>query len=109
MNQQWLSPNNTQIFANAIHDKGAPLENCWGFVDGTVRPLCRPGENQRIMYNGHKKVHTIKFQSVVAPNGLIANVFGPVQGRRHDSCMLSNSGLSRKLQQDAHGPNGNIL
>ena len=43
MNQQWLSPNNLQVFANAIHDKGAPLENCWGFVDGTVRPLCRPG------------------------------------------------------------------
>ena len=33
MNQQWLSPNNLQVFANAIHDKGAPLENCWGFVD----------------------------------------------------------------------------
>ena len=109
MNQQWLSPNNLQVFANAIHDKGAPLENCWGFVDGTVRPLCRPGENQRIMYNGHKKVHAIKFQSVVEPNGLIANLFGPVEGRRHDSGMLGDSGLLRELQQHAHGPNGNIL
>ena len=61
VNQQWLSPDNLQVFANAIHDKRAPLENCWGFVDGTVRPLCRPGENQRIMYNGHKKVYAIKF------------------------------------------------
>ena len=86
-----------------------PLENCWGFVDGTVRPLCRPGENQRIMYNGHKKVHAIKFQSVVEPNGLIANLFGPVEGRRHDSGMLGDSGLLRELQQHAHGPNGNIL
>ncbi len=46
------------------------LENCRGFVDGTVRPICRPGENQCIMYNGHKRVHAIKFQFVVAPNGL---------------------------------------
>ena len=43
MNQHWLSPSNLQVFANDIHDKDVPLENCWGFVDGTVRPLCRPG------------------------------------------------------------------
>ena len=61
------------------------------------------------MSNGHKKVHAIKFQSVVAPNGLIANLFGPVEGRRHDNGMLGDSGLLHKLQQHAHGPNGNIL
>ena len=61
------------------------------------------------MYNGHKKVHAIKFQSVVAPNGLIANLFGPVEGRRHDSGMLGDSGLFLELQQHAHGPTGNIL
>ena len=70
-NQSWLAPANLEIFANAIHLKGAPLQNCWGFVDGTVRPLCRPGQYQRIFYNGHKRVHSIKFQSIVTPNGLI--------------------------------------
>jgi len=50
MNQVWLAPN-----------KGAPLQNCWGFIDGTVRPICRPGENQRQVYNGHKRVHALKF------------------------------------------------
>ena len=109
MNQQWLSPANLQVFADAVHDKGASLENCWGFVDGTVRPISRPGENQRILYNGHKKVHAIKFQSVVTPNGLIANLYGPVEGRKHDSGMLGDSGLFRELQQCAHGPNNNIL
>ena len=29
------------------------------------------------IYNGHKRVHAIKFQSVVAPNGLVANLYGP--------------------------------
>ncbi|KAK3705284.1 hypothetical protein QZH41_008168, partial [Actinostola sp. cb2023] len=77
-NQPWLQPQQLQTFADAIHQKGAALDNCWGFVDGTVRPICRPGENQRVVYNGHKRVHGLKFQSVVAPNGLIANLFGPI-------------------------------
>ena len=109
LNQPWLSPQNLENFAFAIHAKGAALTNCWGFVDGTVRPVCRPGENQRVLYNGHKKVHAIKFQSVVAPCGLIANLFGPVEGRRHDSGMLAMSRLLHNLQQHAIDTNGNIL
>ena len=88
LNQPWLSRDRLRHFAATIHDKGAPLENCWGFIDGTVRPLCKPDENQRILYNGHKRVHGIKFQSVVAPNGLIASLFGPVEGRRYDSGII---------------------
>jgi len=78
LDQPWLSSQHLENFVLAVHGKGAALENCWRFVDGTVRPICRPGENQRVMYNGHKRVHAIKFQSVVAPNGLIANLYGPV-------------------------------
>ena len=58
--------------------KGAALDNCWGFVNGMVTPIGCPGKHQWIMYNGHKRVNGLKFQSVVAPNGLIANIFGPV-------------------------------
>ena len=76
LNQPWLSRENLQIFANAVHNKGAALDNCWGFVDGTIRPICRPLRNQRVVYNGHKRIHAIKFQSVVAPNGMIANLLG---------------------------------
>ena len=90
--QPWLSPENLQIFATAIHNKGAALDNCWRFVDETVRPICRPKRNQREVYNGHKKVHALKYQSVVAPNGLIAKLYGPVEGGRHDSRMLAMSG-----------------
>ena len=66
-NQNWLTPANLQHYANVIHEIGAPLTNCWGFVDGTVRRICRPGNNQRVLYNRHKKVHAIKFQSVSDP------------------------------------------
>ena len=36
---------------------------------------------------------------MVAPNGLIAHLFGPMEGRRHDAFMLAESGLSPKLSQ----------
>ena len=99
MNQPWLSPDDIlESFATAIYRKGAPLSNYWGFIDGTVRPVYRPSLNQRILYNGNKRVHSIKFQSVIAPNGLIANLFGPVKGMTvgcwpcltfyHNSCSI---------------------
>lgn len=50
----------------------------FGFIDGIVRPISKPGKNQRIVYNGHNRVHGIKFQSVPLPNGLIGNMYGPV-------------------------------
>lgn len=35
--------------------KGAPLNNCWDFVNRTVHPICTLLRNQRIVYNGHKR------------------------------------------------------
>ena len=67
-----------QMYADAISAKGAALNSCFGFIDGTVRPISKPGERQRVMYNGHKRVHGIKFQSIALPNGLIRNMYGPV-------------------------------
>ena len=109
LDQLWLSPQNLQTFADAVHNRGAALDNCWGFVDGTVRPICRPGRDQRAVYNGHRRVHALKFQSVAAPNGLIANLYGPVEGRRHDSAMLAMSGLLPQLEQHSISPTGQVL
>ena len=78
-------------------------------MDGTVRPICRPKQHQRAVYNGHKRVHALKFQSVVTPNGLIANLFGPVEGRRHDSAMLAMSGLLEQLEQHSFSLDGQPL
>ena len=89
----FLQPDQLHIHADAIHQQGAPLDNCFGFVDGTVRGIARTKCNQRVMYNGYKRVHSIKFQSVVTPDGLISNLTGPFEGKRHDSTMLHESGL----------------
>ena len=67
-----------QTYADAIRMKGSALPNCFGFIDGTVRPICRPQENQRIVYNGHKRVYGLKYQSVALLCGMIANMYGPV-------------------------------
>ena len=63
-NNSLLSPNLLEVYANAVHEKGDALQNCFGFIDGTVRPIAKPGVNQRIVYNGH----SLKFQSVFIPN-----------------------------------------
>ena len=76
-NQDILNPGALQHYADAIYRKGAALDNCFGFINGTVRPISRPGERQRVVYNGHKRVHALKFQSLALPNGLIGNVYGP--------------------------------
>ena len=47
-------------------------------------------QNKRIIYNGHKRIHTLTFQSVAAPNGLIANLFGPAEGCKHDTGSVTN-------------------
>ena len=49
-NQPCLSPANLQLYLQAISRKGSPLKNCFGFVDGTVRQISRPGDNQRVVY-----------------------------------------------------------
>ena len=51
-------------------------------MDGTVRPVWRPTNNQKTLFNGHKRIHAIKFQSVIAPNGLTTNLYGPVEGKK---------------------------
>ncbi|KAG2207260.1 hypothetical protein INT45_008061, partial [Circinella minor] len=43
-----------QLFADAIARKGSPISNVVGFIDGTVRGICRPVVNQEVVYNGHK-------------------------------------------------------
>ena len=97
LEQPWLSRESLAKFADCIFKKSGALNNCWGFIDGTVRECCRPGESQRILYNGHHRAHGLKFQSVSCPNGLIANFYGPVEGRRHDSSLLAESKLLQKL------------
>ena len=77
-NHNLLSPVRLHPFADAVYAKGAALEDCFGFVDGTVRPIARPDQNQRVVYNGHKRIQALKFQSLALSIGIIVNMYGPV-------------------------------
>jgi hypothetical protein len=66
---------------------------------GTHHHTCRPSINQLEAFSGHKRCHGLKYQSIVIPNGLIANLYGPEPGRRHDAFMLKRSGILGKLDE----------
>jgi hypothetical protein len=85
------------LFAEIIHASGAPTPRCIGFVDGTLRACSRPGQYQEEVYSGYKKRHGLKFQTVISPNGLITDFFGPISGRRGDGYMLRRSQLEARL------------
>ena len=108
-NQPFQTPRALELYAQSVYARGAPLQTCFGFVDGTLCKISRPKNNQREVYNGHKRVHSLKFQGVVLPNGLIANLNGPYEGRRHDATMLYESGLLRDLQAVAWTRDGRPL
>ena len=58
-NQLWHTPQQLDMFADKIHSKQATLDNCSRFVDDIVKPVCRSGHNQRIIYIEHK--HSLSF------------------------------------------------
>lgn len=84
-------------FAAAVQDRGAALERCWGFIDGTARDICRPSLGQREVFNGHKRFHCLAFQGVTTPDGIIAQFYGPEPGCHHDQYVLARSGLVDEL------------
>ena len=84
-------------FAAAIRDAGAPIDACWGFIDGTAREIARPTRDERLFYSGHKRMHCLKFQSIVTPDGIIAQLYGPVEGRRHDLFLVRDSDIVSTL------------
>lgn len=100
-NNSLLTPQKLSSYASAIHAAGAPLATVWGFLDCTIRRICRPSKHQRVVYNGYKKHHALKYQAVMIPNGIFAHLFGPWEGRRTDPFLLSESGLLDKCAKYA--------
>ena len=105
MQQDYLDLN---VMAELIGNN-SPLNSCIGFIDGTVRAMCRPTYDQQHSYNGHKRKHALKFQSIMAPNGIIMCMHGPYAGRRHDSHLLRESGILDQLEALPTMPDGTPL
>lgn len=83
----------------------------FGFIDNTMFATCRPGGGptsngdrndpliQRSMYNGWKKIHGLKFQTVDLPNGMHYNVYGPVSVRHNDLYTLHHSNINNRIKE----------
>ena len=79
--------------------KSANTVEIWGFIDDTSRPICRPGEDQEVFYSGYKKIHSIKFQGIATPDGLIMSCPGSYPGRTNDLRMFRRSRLEERLRR----------
>ena len=88
----YSNPATLRRMADAIHAK-SPMCTVAGFIDGTLRRICRPSRFQRAVFNGHKRHHGLKWQNVVAPDGMIIHQWGPAEGRRSDPWLLRESNL----------------
>jgi hypothetical protein len=72
----YLSAERLQTFVNAVERAGAPLPNCWAFLDGTFREIARPSENQQLFFNGKEHRHGVKYHALTTPDGLMVHVYG---------------------------------
>lgn len=92
----------------------------FGFIDNTMNATCRPGGGptrdganatrndpnlQRAWYNGWKKLHGFKWQTVDLPNGMNFHVWGPKSVRHNDLFMLDESRINQLLAELQTGEN----
>jgi hypothetical protein len=89
-NPRPLSAEECACFSSCI-SKICGMPTVVGFIDGTVREICKPGVLQGPMYNGKDRKHALKYQAVNTPDGMIAHLAGPYPGSRHDQFMLADS------------------
>lgn len=93
---RWLTPSNLELFAEAVHAKGAPLKNCWGFLDCRAQRMYRPlaGRFQPYMH---------KYQALMAANGIICHLERPYPERTNNSGTFQLSSLHDSLEKLAQG------
>ncbi|KIJ45994.1 hypothetical protein M422DRAFT_165640, partial [Sphaerobolus stellatus SS14] len=105
----YLTREKLASFARSFKAKGSPLGFIAALIDGTLQKNARPVRNQRLVYNGWKRIHCLKYHVLISPDGLVIHVYGPVDGRRHDEMVFKESGLLELLQKHFWTPTGEQL
>lgn len=94
INMNRLRPQLRQL-ADAVGRKVAYHDarncKCVGFIDGTFRKIARPVRSQQTCYSGQYRAHGLRYEVITFPNGLLEHVYGPIEGRHHDSWLLYQS------------------
>ena len=87
------------LYAEAVRKcAGIVALDIFSFADCTVRGCSRPLYGQEAIYGGHKKKHGFKYQGLALPDGIMACLFGPKACRRHDSTLLADSDLLKRIE-----------
>lgn len=82
---------------------------CIGAIDGTSRPIARPGGRnvaQEGMFDGHHRWHAIEYQAVLMVDGIVASLFGGVTGNNNDRFMVAQSHIKEILHDWAWDEEG---
>jgi hypothetical protein len=61
------------------------IDFIWGFIDATIRRTCRPVYFQQTLDQKYIKGHSLKFQTVVTPDGYIIHCASVRSAIRQDS------------------------
>jgi nuclease HARBI1 len=91
--------NRVLMFMQACIRLGSPLQSVIGFIDGTLRQICRPIWFQNLFYNGKDGVHGLKYLGLSCPDGIMYLLFGPFLGPDHDGYLQANSELVALLRE----------
>ncbi|CAH3188639.1 unnamed protein product, partial [Porites evermanni] len=75
-----------------------PLQQQFNSDMSKVRASVEWGFGKISQYFAYLDFHK-NLKSVMAPNGLIAHLYGPLEGKRHDAFMLGVSGLLPQLER----------
>lgn len=89
------------LYAECIHNSGAPLPCCIAFIDCTKINMCSlggPNINQRCCYTGHKRMHCLNYQTIMTPDVLLFSLRVPQVGHRHDLKLFRTSGWPQQLR-----------
>ena len=100
--EEWLHTEQLWCYAHAImccNEHRHHVNNVFTFINGMIQKIMRPFKFQHQLYNGWKHCHCIKFQGLMAPDGIMIHLGGPFMAKYYDMQMLARSKLQCKLDQ----------
>jgi len=93
---QWPSPaERSQLALLWPHTSGA-----FAAIDTTSHRRCKPTANQTAYYNGHHRMHELKSQMIILPNGYVCHAAIGYQVAVADTTIYRSSGISAFLGQN---------
>jgi hypothetical protein len=91
---------NIEEWTTAVQEVANGYETgVYGLIDGKLFFTTNLMWCKKALYSGKHHRPGLKFQTIIAPNGLLIHAYGPVSGRAHDANVLRQSGVLAPLRQ----------